>query len=61
MSVISRLQLLKFWRLLQGRSLFPYQFLQDFSNPCVADHYWKEKYYGMFSLTQSGLLGVSLL
>lgn len=60
MSGISRLQLLKFWRLLQGRSLFPYQFLQDFSNPCVADRYRKEK-YGMFSLTQSGLLGVSLL
>lgn len=53
MSGISGLQLLKFWRLLQAKSLFPYQFLHDFSDPFVTDCYREKKCYGtwLFGLT----------
>lgn len=53
MSGIFGLWLLKFGRVLQGRSLFLYQFLHYFSNSFVTDCYWKEKYYvsWLFGLT----------
>lgn len=40
-------------RSLQVRSLFPYQFLHDFSKLFVTGFYWKEKYCGswLFGLT----------